>query len=275
MAKRENDSFSIEDLMKSFIKENNLSKGMQKIKVEETWIKMMGPGVANHTTSVKLQNKTLVIQLNSSVLREELSYGKDKIIKMMNEELGETVVTNKRRNYKFAVSKDLNQAALQELAEMLQNNAVTNQQKKKLTNAESGKQNSQENPPANNSKVEDEAKSQSLSPETNDVERDKYGFLIISDKYSEINFERKKLNYFLAKLVVVENDIEQERLEYAKKLIKTPLIPDDFEFKNMDKNQLHLLIVSKQIAEPFNDEIEQGQYKLAKEIIQTAIENPF
>ncbi|MCL7753441.1 DUF721 domain-containing protein [Polaribacter sp. Z022] len=93
MAKRENDSFSIQDLMKSFIKENNLSKGMQKIKVEETWTKMMGPGVANHTTSVKLQNKTLVIQLSSSVLREELSYGKDKIIKMMNEEIGEGVIS--------------------------------------------------------------------------------------------------------------------------------------------------------------------------------------
>ncbi|WP_166386475.1 MULTISPECIES: DUF721 domain-containing protein [unclassified Polaribacter] len=93
MAKRENDSFSIEDLMKSFIKENNLSKGMQKIKIEETWIQMMGPGVANHTSSVKLQNKTLVIQLTSSVLREELSYGKDKIIKMMNEEIGDDVIS--------------------------------------------------------------------------------------------------------------------------------------------------------------------------------------
>ncbi|SDR84557.1 Protein of unknown function [Polaribacter sp. KT25b] len=93
MAKRENDSFSIQDLMQSFIKENNLSKGMQKIKVEETWCKMMGPGVETHTTSVKLQNKTLIIQLNSSVLREELSYGKDKIIKMMNEELGDEVIT--------------------------------------------------------------------------------------------------------------------------------------------------------------------------------------
>lgn len=92
MAKRENDSFSIEDLMQSFIKENNLSKGMQKIKVEETWSKMMGPGVANNTTSVKLQNKTLIIQLNSSVLREELSYGKEKIIKLMNEELGSAVI---------------------------------------------------------------------------------------------------------------------------------------------------------------------------------------
>lgn len=54
MAKRENDSFSVKDLMQSFIKENNLSKGMQKIKVEETWLKMMGPGVASHTNSVKL-----------------------------------------------------------------------------------------------------------------------------------------------------------------------------------------------------------------------------
>ena len=93
MAKRENDSFSIEDLMQLFIKENKLTKGMQKIKIEETWHKMMGQGVTVHTTSVKLQNKTLLIQLNSSVLREELSYGKDKIIKMMNEEIGEEIIS--------------------------------------------------------------------------------------------------------------------------------------------------------------------------------------
>mgnify|MGYP001562155286 FL=1 len=93
MAKRENDSFSVKDLMQSFIKENNLSKGMRKLKVEETWREMMGPGVMAHTSSVKLQNKTLIIQLTSSVLREELSYGKDKIIKMMNEKIGETVIS--------------------------------------------------------------------------------------------------------------------------------------------------------------------------------------
>jgi predicted nucleic acid-binding Zn ribbon protein len=96
MAKRENDSFSVKDLMQSFIKENNLSKGMRKLKVEETWREMMGPGVMAHTSSVKLQNKTLIIQLTSSVLREELSYGKDKIIKMMNEKIGETVISKLR-----------------------------------------------------------------------------------------------------------------------------------------------------------------------------------
>ena len=93
MSKREKESFSVKDLMKSFIKENNLTKGMQKLKAEEAWVKLMGQGVASYTDSVQLQNKTLVVRLNSSALREELSYGKEKIIKMLNEELGEEVIS--------------------------------------------------------------------------------------------------------------------------------------------------------------------------------------
>ena len=40
-----------------------------------------------------VKNKTLYVKLSSSVLREELSYGKEKIIKMINEEMGKEVVT--------------------------------------------------------------------------------------------------------------------------------------------------------------------------------------
>ena len=93
MAKRENDSNPIKDLMQSFIKENNLSKGMQKIKIEEAWNTLMGQGVTSYTESVQLQQKTLIVRLTSSVLREELSYGKDKIIIMINEEMGEHLVS--------------------------------------------------------------------------------------------------------------------------------------------------------------------------------------
>ena len=93
MAKRENDSFSIKDLMGSFIEENNkLKKGFEKIHIDEAWEKLMGTGVASYTSEVKLQNGTLIVRLSSSVLREELSYGKDKIIRMINEEMGEELV---------------------------------------------------------------------------------------------------------------------------------------------------------------------------------------
>ena len=70
MSKRENDSLALKQLMKSFIKENNLSKGMRKIKVEEAWHKLMGQGVSSYTQSVELQKRTLIIRLTSSVLRE-------------------------------------------------------------------------------------------------------------------------------------------------------------------------------------------------------------
>jgi len=93
MAKRENESMRIEDLMKVMIKENNLTKGMRQMNVRGAWEKLMGNGVMSYTESVQLQNKTLVVKLKSSVLREELSYGKDKIIAMINEELGEELVT--------------------------------------------------------------------------------------------------------------------------------------------------------------------------------------
>lgn len=93
MAKRENEFASIEDLMKVVIKENNLTKGMNQMNVKEVWTKLMGPGVESYTESVQLQNKTLIVKLKSSVLREELSYGKDKIIKMLNEDLGQDLIT--------------------------------------------------------------------------------------------------------------------------------------------------------------------------------------
>ncbi len=93
MAKRLNEFLSMEDLMKDVIKENKLTKGMNQISVEEAWAKLMGNGVVSYTSKVELNGKTLVVKLKSSVLREELSYGKEKIIKMMNEELGEELIS--------------------------------------------------------------------------------------------------------------------------------------------------------------------------------------
>jgi hypothetical protein len=92
MSKRYNDKQNIDDLLKSFVKENKLEKGLDKVNVEATWRDLMGNGVNNYTNSVKLHHDTLYIELSSSVLREELSYGKDKIIKMINEALGKNLV---------------------------------------------------------------------------------------------------------------------------------------------------------------------------------------
>ena len=93
MSKRHNDQQKIDDLLKSFVKENKLEKGLDKVNVEAAWRDLMGNGVNNYTNSVKLHQDTLYVELSSSVLREELSYGKDKILTMLNEALGTNLIT--------------------------------------------------------------------------------------------------------------------------------------------------------------------------------------
>jgi len=92
MSKRHNENMSLSDALKDFVETNNLQKGLDKIEVHDAWIKLMGNGVNSYTTSVQLQRNTLYVQLSSSALREELSYGKEKIIAMLNEALGKEVI---------------------------------------------------------------------------------------------------------------------------------------------------------------------------------------
>lgn len=92
MAKRQNSHLHLSDALGEFIKENKLQKGMDKVDAKTAWEKLMGNGVNNYTTAVELRNETLFISLSSSVLREELSHGKSKIIAMLNEELGKELV---------------------------------------------------------------------------------------------------------------------------------------------------------------------------------------
>jgi hypothetical protein len=92
MARRVNNEGSIGDVLKEFIEKNKLQAGMDKIDVEEAWKSLMGNGVNSYTKEVVLKGTTLYVSLTSAVLREELSYGKQKIIKMINEELRKEVI---------------------------------------------------------------------------------------------------------------------------------------------------------------------------------------
>ncbi|MBC7439843.1 MAG: DUF721 domain-containing protein [Flavobacterium sp.] len=92
MARRISNEGSLADVLKVFIDKNKLQSGMDKIDVQEAWKSLMGNGVNSYTKEVVLKGTTLYVYLTSAVLREELSYGKEKIIKMINEELGKEVI---------------------------------------------------------------------------------------------------------------------------------------------------------------------------------------
>lgn len=92
MARRNKDNLSISELLQEFVDTNRLQPGLDKVNVRTAWAEMMGNGVNNYTTAIQLERDTLYVQLSSSVLREELSYGSQKIITMLNEALGKEVI---------------------------------------------------------------------------------------------------------------------------------------------------------------------------------------
>ncbi len=92
MAKRDADPKSLKEVLGDFVSNNKLQEGMDKVNVEQAWANVMGPAIVKYTTQIKLDGDRLLIQLNSSVLRAELSYGNEKIIANLNEELGRVLV---------------------------------------------------------------------------------------------------------------------------------------------------------------------------------------
>lgn len=92
MAKRNTDPISLSDALGEFVQKNDkLSKGIDKVEVTSAWFKL-NPAFETYTTSIRFDRDTLFVNLSSSVFREELSYGKEKIRTMINEELGREIV---------------------------------------------------------------------------------------------------------------------------------------------------------------------------------------
>ncbi|MBT4776108.1 MAG: DUF721 domain-containing protein [Crocinitomicaceae bacterium] len=85
MAKRKSNTSSLDEAIKSLLKAYRLNDKMVELDIVKGWPEIMGPVVAAKTISIKVNKKVLVVELNSSVLREELSYGKAQIVKNVND----------------------------------------------------------------------------------------------------------------------------------------------------------------------------------------------
>jgi len=82
----------IKDLVNIFLKKNKLEKGLLDLEVKKVWFELMDNGIANYTLDVNLRNKTLYIKLSSPALKQELSYGKEKLMNLINKKFDKEIV---------------------------------------------------------------------------------------------------------------------------------------------------------------------------------------
>jgi len=83
----------INKILSEIVSSKALKKGLINTRIEELWRKVMGKNVGRYTQKVEYKNSTLYVYLSSSVLRSELSYGTQKIISLLNNEIGEKTIS--------------------------------------------------------------------------------------------------------------------------------------------------------------------------------------
>jgi hypothetical protein len=86
--KRNSNEAPLGDIIEKLMRAYGLENKMKEYDLIAAWPELMGPAVANRTTEIRIQNKILILKLDSSVMRDELQHGKQIIIHRLNEKAG-------------------------------------------------------------------------------------------------------------------------------------------------------------------------------------------
>lgn len=89
---KDEDYKAVGDILQEFVKKNRLQNGLDNVNLNVLWGQEMGSVIAKYTTNIALKRGTLYVELSSSALRNELSYGKEKIIRILNEAMNREVI---------------------------------------------------------------------------------------------------------------------------------------------------------------------------------------
>ena len=89
--KRSND-ISLGDAIRDFLSSYHLDEKLLEKQVMQSWERVMGKMVSQHTIRLNISNKVLYIKVDSAALRNELSFAKESIRKALNAEVKSEVI---------------------------------------------------------------------------------------------------------------------------------------------------------------------------------------
>lgn len=80
--------------MLEVLRENNMGQHLLEYQAANLWQMIVGPTVNSVTRNVRATNRIMYVELNSSVVRQELIILKKEIITKINDAVGNNVITD-------------------------------------------------------------------------------------------------------------------------------------------------------------------------------------
>jgi hypothetical protein len=90
---QKSNDLTLKEAMELMLKRYKLEQRVTETDIFKAWIKAMGAFVAGNTNKVEFYQSKAVIYLKSAVMRKEYSMEKERIIEILNEELGGNLIT--------------------------------------------------------------------------------------------------------------------------------------------------------------------------------------
>ena len=79
-------------VLKELLNQYRLQQKLHEHSIQDIWSSVMGKTIAAYTTALKLRQGQLTVSISSAPLRQELSQGRDKIRRNLNEAMGEDII---------------------------------------------------------------------------------------------------------------------------------------------------------------------------------------
>lgn len=83
---------TIQEALKDMLQEFRLAPQLNEARVKTLWEQLMGKTISTYTSNITVRKNVLYLTILSAPLKHELSYAKDKIRTMLNDELGEEFI---------------------------------------------------------------------------------------------------------------------------------------------------------------------------------------
>lgn len=83
------------EVLRDFFEDNTeLYEKMMEIRIQRAWGEVLGPTITRYTRNIYVREKVLHVSLTSSVLRSELTFCRERLVKSLNDYAGSTVITS-------------------------------------------------------------------------------------------------------------------------------------------------------------------------------------
>ena len=75
-------------VIKEWLNKKGWDKKMKQLDAVEAYYEIVGPFIVKHTTKAEMRGKTLALQIDSGVIKQELTSNREFLLQQINEKMG-------------------------------------------------------------------------------------------------------------------------------------------------------------------------------------------